>query len=76
VTKSDHEAKARAFVDNILKVNKQHGVDKASGVIKYDDAVKAVTKTFKRLREGAETTQGDHPQKRRPQNTKSRASGS
>lgn len=52
MTKSDHKAKARDFVDNILKVNKQHGVGEAAGVIEYDDAVKAVTKTFKRLRKG------------------------
>jgi hypothetical protein len=55
VTKSDHEAKARDFVDNILRVNTEHGVGEAAGVIKYDDAVKAVTKTFKRLRKGGVT---------------------
>jgi hypothetical protein len=52
VAKPDHEAKARDFVDSILRVNKQHGAGDALAVIKYDDAVKAVNKTFKRLREG------------------------
>lgn len=48
MSKSEHEAKAREFLDSILKVNKQHGVSDESA-IKYDIAVKAAAKTPKRL---------------------------
>jgi hypothetical protein len=67
VTKADHEAKARDFVDSILQANRQHGVDKAPGVIEYDDAVKAVTETFKGLRQGATTPPRKSPKKRHAQ---------
>lgn len=49
---SEHEAMARAFLDRILKVNKQHGVDETLAVIKYDAAVTAAAKASKRLRAG------------------------
>lgn len=48
MSKSEHEAKAREFLDSILKVNKQHGVSDEPA-IKYDTAVKAAAKTPKRL---------------------------
>jgi hypothetical protein len=50
MSKSEHEAKAREFLDSILKVNKQHGVSGKSA-IKYDVAVKAAAKTPRRLQE-------------------------
>jgi hypothetical protein len=56
MTESEHEARARDFVDRILKVNKQHGVGESEAAIKYDAAVKAVTRTFKRLREAGDVT--------------------
>lgn len=74
MTKADHEAKARDFVDSILKANKQHGVDGAPGVIKYDDAVKAVAKTFKRLRKGGAVPPGKSTAKRHTQNPTSSVS--
>ncbi len=49
MSKSEHEAKAREFLDSILKVNKQHGVSEKSATIKYDAAVRAAAKTPKRL---------------------------
>jgi hypothetical protein len=75
VTKADHEAKARDFLDSILKANRQHGVGGAAGVIKYDDAVKAVTETFKRLREGDTAPSKRSPRKRHAQKPKSPVSG-
>jgi hypothetical protein len=76
VTKADHEAKARDFVDSILKANEKHGVGEASGVLKYDDAVKAVAKTFKRLREGGVMpSPKKSPRKSRSQSPESPVSG-
>jgi hypothetical protein len=75
VTKADHEAKARDFVDSILKTNRQHGVGEAPGVIEYDDAVKAVTETFKGLRQGGAPASRRSPRKRRTQNPKSHVTG-
>jgi hypothetical protein len=74
VTKADHEAKARDFVDSVLKANKQHGVGGAAGVIKYDDAVKAVAKTFKRLRQTDAAPPRKSPRKRHAQNPTSTVS--
>jgi hypothetical protein len=56
MTESEHEARARDFVDSILRVNKQHGAGETQAAIKYDAAVKAVTKTFKRLRAAGDGT--------------------
>ena len=53
MTESEHEVKARDFVDSILEVNRQHGVDTASAVIEYDVAVKAAASTFRHLRDDA-----------------------
>jgi hypothetical protein len=61
VTNADHEAKAREFVDTVLNANRQYGAGGAAGVIKYDEAVKAVTETFKRLRENGGTPSGRSP---------------
>lgn len=75
MTKVDHEAKAREFVDSILKANRQHGAGGAAGVIKYGDAVKAVTETFKRLREGGATPSRRSPRNRHVQKPKSPVCG-
>ncbi len=75
MTKADHEAKARDFVDSVLKANRKHGVDGAAGVIEYDDAVKAVTKTFERLRKGGAPAPRRSPRKRHAQDPKSPVSG-
>jgi hypothetical protein len=51
MTESEHEVKARDFVDSILEVNRQHGVDQESAVMDYDVAVRAAVETFKSLRD-------------------------
>jgi hypothetical protein len=57
MSKSEHEARARDFVDSILKVNKQHGISETSRAIRYDAAVKAAARTPKRLgKKSAKTT--------------------
>jgi hypothetical protein len=50
VTESEEMAKAREFVDSIIKVNKQHGVSASARAIRYDTAVKAAARTHRRLR--------------------------
>jgi hypothetical protein len=60
-SESEHEAKARDFVDSILEVNRQHGVDQESAVIDYEVAVEAAVRTFKPLRDNvADTSTGEH----------------
>jgi hypothetical protein len=59
VTESEHEGKARDFVDSILEINRQHGVDTASAEIEYDAAVESAAKTFKGLRRQAAQGLGD-----------------
>ena len=59
-SESEHEAKARDFVDTILEVNRQHGVDQESAVIDYEVAVEAAVRTFKPLRDNvADTSTGE-----------------
>jgi hypothetical protein len=59
-SESEHEAKARDFVDSVLEVNRQHGVDQEWAVIDYEAAVKAAVNTFKPLRENvADTSAGE-----------------
>ena len=59
-SESEHEAKARDFVDSILEVNRQHGVDQESAVIDYEVAVEAAVRTFKPLRDNvADTSTGE-----------------
>jgi hypothetical protein len=53
VTESEHEVKARDFVDSILEINRDHGVDTAPAAIEYDVAVETAVNTFKYLRENA-----------------------
>jgi hypothetical protein len=50
VTKSEDIARAREFLDKILKLNKQHGVRGSAGAIQYEAAVKAAARTPRRLR--------------------------
>ena len=50
MTESEEMAKAREFVDSIIKVNEQHGVSGSARVIRYDAAVKAAARTHRRLR--------------------------
>lgn len=57
MTDSEAEVKARDFVDSILEVNRQHGVDASSAAIEYDVAVKSAVKTFEHLRDS-----DSHPQ--------------
>lgn len=54
MSKSEHTAKARAFLDSILQINKQHGVVEQPA-IKYAAAVKAAAKTPKRLQKNRTT---------------------
>ncbi len=61
-SESEHEAKARDFVDSILEVNRQHGVDQESAVINYDVAVEAAVRTFKPLRDSLADTSADERQ--------------
>lgn len=56
MTKSEHVAKARDFMDRILEVNKRHGVGEAPGTMKYDAAVKAAAKRSRRVRKGSAST--------------------
>jgi hypothetical protein len=56
VTKSEHVARARDFMDTILEVNKRHGVSETPGAIKYDAAVKAAAKRSRRVRKGSDST--------------------
>jgi hypothetical protein len=49
MTETEREAKARDFVDSILEVNRQHGVDTAPAVIGYAAAVKAAASMFRHL---------------------------
>ena len=51
MTESERETKARDFVDSILEVNRQHGVDPSSAEIEYDAAVRAAVATFRHLRD-------------------------
>lgn len=55
-SESEHEAKARDFVDSILEVNRKHGVDQESAVIDYEVAVEAAVRTFKPLRDNVADT--------------------
>jgi hypothetical protein len=50
VSKSQEMARAREFVDKILRVNELHGVSGSAGAIQYDAAVKAAARAPKRLR--------------------------
>jgi hypothetical protein len=56
VTEAEHVARAREFVDGILRLNQQHGVGSSEGAIKYDAAVKAAVRTFRRLRKRSGAT--------------------
>jgi hypothetical protein len=59
VTESEHEGKARDFVDSILAINRQHGVDTASAEIEYEAAVESAAKTFRGLRRQADESLED-----------------
>jgi hypothetical protein len=50
-TVTDHEGRARDFIDSILQVNRQYGAGEAPGVITRDDAVRALTGMFRWARE-------------------------
>jgi hypothetical protein len=52
MTESERELKARDFVDSILEVNRQHGVEMSSAEIEYDVAVKEAVATFRHLPDG------------------------
>ena len=56
MTKSEHVAKARDFMDSILEVNKRHGVGETPGAMKYDAAVRAAAKRSRRVRKGSGST--------------------
>lgn len=58
MTRSEHEARAREFVDSILRVNKQHGVSETSGAMDYEAAVKAAARTPRRLRKSSAARTG------------------
>jgi hypothetical protein len=62
VSEADHEVRAREFVDNILEINRQHGVDGAAAEIEYEAAVDSVARTFMSLREQAAEDPGDTTQ--------------
>jgi hypothetical protein len=49
MTESEHEVKARDFVDSILEVNRRHGVEGSSSEIEYDAAVKSAAEAAKRV---------------------------
>jgi hypothetical protein len=66
VTETEHEAKAREFVDNILEVNRRHGVDKEPAVIGYDHAVKAAVSAFKPLRDDDTTEENSAAEQAKP----------
>ena len=53
MSEADHEVRALEFVDNILEINRQHGVDDAAAEIGYEAAVDSAARTFMSLREQA-----------------------
>lgn len=61
MTEPDEDVKARDFVDSILEVNREHGVDEESAVIEYDVAVAAAVETFRHLQANDDTSGEDEP---------------
>jgi hypothetical protein len=61
MTEPDDHVKARDFVDSILEVNREHGVDEESAVIEYDVAVNTAVETFRALRDDATDTSAAEP---------------
>jgi hypothetical protein len=49
MTESERDRKARDFVDSILEVNRQHGVDQSSAGLGYAVAVREAAAMFRNL---------------------------
>ena len=46
VTDAEREVKARGFIDSILEINREHGVDMTTALIGYDSAVASAANLF------------------------------
>lgn len=59
MSEADHDVRAREFVDSILEINRQHGVDESTAEMEYEAAVDSAARTFMSLQKQATADPGD-----------------